>query len=55
MAVDIKFLIDGADRGQPIDAENFSVNITEDKKINARIISYDNDLTFVGGDRKSTV
>jgi hypothetical protein len=49
MAVDIKFLIDGADRGQPIDAENFSVNVTEDKKINARIVSFDNDLTFVGG------
>jgi hypothetical protein len=49
MAVDIKFLIDGADRGQPIDADNFSVNVSEDKKINARIISYDNDLTFVGG------
>jgi len=49
MAVDIKFLIDGADRGQPIDADNFSVNVSEDKTINARIISYDNDLTFVGG------
>ena len=49
MAVDIKFLIDGADRGQPIDAENFSVNVTEDSKINARIVSFDNDLTFVGG------
>jgi hypothetical protein len=49
MAVDIKFLIDGADRGQPTDAENFSVNVTEDKKINARIVSFDNDLTFVGG------
>jgi hypothetical protein len=49
MAVDIKFLIDGTDRGQPIDAENFSVNISEDKTINARIVSYDNDLTFVGG------
>lgn len=49
MAVDIKFLIDGADRGQPTDAENFSVNVTEDKKINARIVSYDNDLNFVGG------
>ena len=49
MAVDIKFIIDGADRGQPIDSENFSVNITEDKKINARIVSFDNDLTFVGG------
>jgi hypothetical protein len=49
MAVDIKFLIDGADRGQPIDADNFSVNVSEDKKINARIVSFDNDLTFVGG------
>jgi hypothetical protein len=49
MAVDIKFIIDGADRGQPTNAEEFSVNITEDKKINARIISFDNDLTFVGG------
>jgi hypothetical protein len=49
MAVDIKFLIDGADRGQPIDADNFSVNVSEDKKINARIVSFDNDLTFVVG------
>jgi hypothetical protein len=49
MAVDIKFLIDGTDRGQPIDAENFSVNVSEDKNINARIVSFDNDLTFVGG------
>jgi len=49
MAVDIKFLIDGADRGQPIDAENFSVNVSEDNKINARIVSFDNSLTFVGG------
>ena len=49
MAVDIKFLIDGADRGQPTNADDFSVNVTEDKKINARIISYDNDLIFVGG------
>ena len=49
MAVDIKFLIDGTDRGQPTNAEDFSVNITEDKNINARIVSFDNDLTFVGG------
>jgi len=49
MAVDIKFLIDGADRGQPTNAEDFSVNITEDKEINARIVSFDNDLKFVGG------
>ena len=49
MAVDIKFLIDGADRGQPTNAEEFSVNITEDKEINSRIVSFDNDLKFVGG------
>jgi|688.fasta_scaffold70648_2 hypothetical protein len=49
MAVDIKFLIDGADRGQPTNAEDFSVNVSEDKTINARIVSFDNDLTFVGG------
>jgi hypothetical protein len=49
MAVDIKFLIDGADRGQPTNSQDFSVNITEDTNINTRIISYDNDLIFVGG------
>jgi len=49
MAVDIKFLIDGADRGQPTNAEEFSVNITEDASINTRIVSFDNDLLFVGG------
>jgi hypothetical protein len=49
MAVDIKFLIDGADRGQPTNAEEFSVNITEDTTINTRIVSFDNDLLFVGG------
>lgn len=49
MAVDIKFLIDGTDRGQPTNAEDFSVNITEDTSINTRIVSFDNDLTFVGG------
>jgi hypothetical protein len=49
MAVDIKFLIDGADRGQPTNAEDFSVNITEDTAINTRIVSFDNDLKFTGG------
>ena len=49
MAVDIKFLIDGADRGQPTNAEEFGVNISLDSAINARIVSFDNDLTFVGG------
>ena len=49
MAVEIKFLIDGADRGQPTNVEDFGVTVTEDKDINARIVSFDNDLTFVGG------
>jgi hypothetical protein len=49
MAVDIKFLIDGADRGQPTNAEEFGVSVSLDQTINARIVSFDNDLTFVGG------
>jgi hypothetical protein len=49
MAVELKFLIDGADRGQPTNADDFSVNITEDTAINTRIVSFDNDLKFVGG------
>ena len=49
MAVDIKFLIDGADRGQPTNAEEFGVSVTEDSNINMRIVSFDNDLVFVGG------
>ena len=49
MAVDIKFLIDGADRGQPTNAEEFGVTVSLDSTINARIVSFDNDLLFVGG------
>jgi hypothetical protein len=49
MAVDIKFLIDGADRGQPTNAEEFGVSVSLDSSINARIVSFDNDLLFVGG------
>lgn len=49
MAVDIKFLIDGADRGQPTNAEDFGVTVKLDNAINTRIVSFDNDLIFVGG------
>ena len=49
MAVDIKFLIDGADRGQPTNADEFGVSVSLDSNINARIVSFDNDLLFVGG------
>jgi len=49
MAVDVKFLIDGADRGQPTNADDFGVTISENNEINMRIVSFDNDLKFVGG------
>ena len=49
MAVDIKFLIDGADRGQPTNVEDFGVTVKLDNAINTRIVSFDNDLVFVAG------
>jgi len=49
MAVELKFLIDDLDRGQPLNPEDFGINITEDDTIGARIVSFDNELTF-GGD-----
>ena len=48
MAVDLLFLIDGQDRGQPINAEDFGFTISEEKDINARITSFNNDLIFIG-------
>lgn len=49
MASELKFLIDGLDRGQPLNPEDFGINITEDENIGARITSFDNELIF-GGD-----
>lgn len=49
MAVDIRFIIDGEDRGQPLNPEDFGVNINEDDSIGARIVSFENNLIF-GGD-----
>ena len=48
MAQELKFLLDGADRGQPINADDFGISITEDTSIQARIVSFDNPLTFIG-------
>jgi hypothetical protein len=48
MAVDIKFLIDGVDRGQPINANEFGFTIAEEASINARIVSFNNELIFIG-------
>jgi hypothetical protein len=49
MAAELKFLIDGLDRGQPLNPEDFGITINEDDSIGARIVSYDADLIF-GGD-----
>jgi hypothetical protein len=49
MASELKFLIDNLDRGQPLNAEDFGINITEDDTIGVRIVSFDNELIF-GGD-----
>lgn len=49
MASELKFLIDGLDRGQPLNPEDFGININEDDSIGARIVSFDNELIF-GGD-----
>ena len=49
MASELKFLIDGLDRGQPLNPEDFGINITEDDAIGARVVSFDNELIF-GGD-----
>jgi len=49
MAVDIRFIIDGQDRGQPLNPEEFGVTVNEDESITARVVSFDADLIF-GGD-----
>ena len=48
MAQQLRFLLDGEDRGQPLNAEQFGLSIAEDDSINARIVSFNNDLTFNG-------
>ena len=48
MAIEIKFLIDGIDRGQPLNPEDFGFSISEDDSIGARIVSFNNDLFFDG-------
>jgi hypothetical protein len=48
MAIEIKFLLDGIDRGQPLNAEDFGFSINEDDSIESRIVSFNNDLFFDG-------
>jgi hypothetical protein len=49
MAQQLKFILDNLDRGQPLNPEDFAIAINEDDSIGARIVSFDNNLTF-GGD-----
>ena len=48
MAIEIKFLLDGLDRGQPLNADDFGFSINEDDSIESRIVSFNNDLFFDG-------
>jgi hypothetical protein len=48
MAVDIQFILDGEDRGQPLNAQDFGINITEETSINTRVVSFENELTIGG-------
>lgn len=49
MAVELKFIIDGLDRGQPLNPEEFAITISTEDSIGARVVSFGNDLIF-GGD-----
>ena len=49
MAVELKFVIDGLDRGQPLNPEEFAITISTEDSIGARVVSFGNDLIF-GGD-----
>jgi hypothetical protein len=46
MAVDIQFIVDGQDRGQPLNDKEFGLTINENVDINARIVSFDNEMIF---------
>jgi hypothetical protein len=48
MAKELRFLLDGEDRGQPLNPEDFGLNIAEDDAIGSRIVSFNNDLIFGG-------
>jgi hypothetical protein len=48
MAIEIKFLMDGLDRGQPLNPEDFGFSINEDDSIGSRVVSFNNDLLFDG-------
>jgi hypothetical protein len=48
MAKELRFLLDGEDRGQPLNPEEFGCRVSESDLINSRIVSFENDLEFGG-------
>ena len=48
MASEIKFILDGVDRGQPTNAIDFGFTISEEIDIKTRVVSFNNDLLFGG-------
>lgn len=48
MAQELKFILNNEDRGQPVNADEFGLSITEDTNIQARIVSFENPLIFTG-------
>ena len=49
MASEIRFIIDGSDRGQPNNPDDFGFTISEEQDIRTRVVSFNNDLIFSGG------
>jgi hypothetical protein len=48
MAKELRFLLDGENRGQPLNPQDFGLSITEDDAIGSRVVSFNNDLIFGG-------
>jgi hypothetical protein len=49
MAETLRFIIDGQDRGQPLNWKEFGATIQRQKDSNAIFTTFDNDLIFTGG------
>jgi hypothetical protein len=48
MAKELRFLLDGEDRGQPLNPDEFGCRVSESDLINSRIVSFENELQFGG-------
>jgi len=45
---ELVFLLDGQDRGQPVNLDTWGFQVQEIESINIRFVSFDNDLVFAG-------